>query len=72
MPSKIQTMTPTTMTQTITMPVFLRVSAREGQATFFSSAFSSRKKRPMRLPMPGFLSLSALALSYLGLWALGS
>ena len=72
MPSKIQTMMPTTMTQTMTIPVFFRVSARVGQATFFSSAFSSRKNRPTRLKKPGFLSLSDLALAFSALAGLVS
>ena len=61
---QIQTMMPTTMTQTITMPVFFRVSARVGQETFFSSDRSSRKNRAIRLPTPGFFSLSALAFAF--------
>lgn len=68
MPSKIQTMMPTTMTQTMTIPVFFRVSARVGQATFFSSAFSSRKNRPTRLEKAGLFVLVGLGL---GLFRLG-
>ena len=60
------------MTQTMTIPVFFRVSARVGQATFFSSAFSSRKNRPTRLKKPGFLSLSDLALAFSALAGLVS
>ena len=46
MPSKIQTMMPTTMTRTMTIPVFFQGICPGGPGDLFSSAFSSRKNRP--------------------------